>query len=393
MSVHSILRSYTVLIGLIVLLAYPAYLWFSDGLIDPTGEILIGRDFANYHNASVLVVKGEVHRLFDILSYRAFLAEVYGQPFELNWSYPPHFLFFTLPLAGLPYLVAYAVWTLVGLGVYLAATGRHLRRTYDLKAPQLVLLVAAPATLVNAFFGQNGFITGTLLYVGVRYSKDRPALAGLCLGLLTIKPQLGLLIPIMLLLTRQWRTIAVAVITALIAIAASAMVFGTQSWIDYFEKVVPYQRGVMEEGTGLFLQMMPSAYGLGRLLDLPPQICLLLQLPLSLFALGLTVWLFLKPRGNDEATVLLFLLCTFMVTPYAFNYDMTALTPALLAYWASAQVKQPLSGAQKFLILSLFLMPGIIFGAPVGPFVLIASAWILLGEIRGRGFKLSHATP
>lgn len=388
MSVHSILRSYSVLIGLVILAAYPTYIAFSDGLIDPTGEILIGRDFANYYNAAQLVVTGELHRLFDIIAYRAYLTDVFGQPFELNWSYPPHFLFFTLPLSGMPYLASYAVWTLVGLAVYCGFSARHLRRSYNLSAARLLLLLAAPATLVNAFFGQNGFITGTLLYFGVILSEKRPKLAGLCLGLLTVKPQLGLLIPIMLLLTRRWQTIAVASATAIIAIAASATLFGTQSWVDYFDEVIPYQRGVMEEGTGLFLQMMPSAFGFGRLADLPPHVCLVLQLPMSLIAVGMTVWLFMKSRGHREASILLFLVCTFMATPYAFNYDMTALTPAILAYWASKGAEENMNGAQKSIILGLFLLPGIVFGVPVGPVILIGSAWVLFREIAGRPISL-----
>ena len=271
MRVESVLKSYCILIGALIAVGYPIYLLSSQGLIDPTGEILIGRDFANYYNASQLAVTGELNRLFDIVEYRAYLNQTFGQRFELNWSYPPHFLFFALPLAGLPYLVAYGVWVCAGLGIYIGAAWRSAIERYHLRRSQVAVLLLAPATLINAFFGQNGFITGTLLYLGVRYTAQRPVLAGICFGILTIKPQLGLLIPVMLVLTRQWLTIAVAIATAMTLIAASGAAFGMQSWVDYFEKVLPYQRGVMEEGTGLFLQMMPSVYGLGRLIGLSPR--------------------------------------------------------------------------------------------------------------------------
>ena len=54
-------------------------------------------------------------------------------------------------------------------------------------------------------FSHRGLIGGTLGLM-----ERRPALAGVCLGLLTYKPQFGLLFPLVLIADRRWRTIAVA---------------------------------------------------------------------------------------------------------------------------------------------------------------------------------------
>jgi arabinofuranan 3-O-arabinosyltransferase len=51
--------------------------------------------------------------------------------------------------------------------------------------------------------------------------ERHPALAGICLGLLTYKPQFGLLFPIVLIADRRWLTIAVAALVALLLAALS----------------------------------------------------------------------------------------------------------------------------------------------------------------------------
>jgi hypothetical protein len=367
---------------------YPLYLYFSDGLIDPSGEILIGRDFANYYAASQLFLTNDLQVLFDLVEYRAYLESTFGHTFELNWSYPPSYLLFVLPLALLPYMFAYVGWVSVGASLYALSLRRVLPRPNQFGVHELVILLLAPATLINVFFGQNGFIFGTLLYLGLAFTGRRPIAAGLCFGLLTIKPQLGLLIPVMLLLTHQWRTIATATLTCGAVIVVSVLIFGANTWIDYVEKVLPVQRGVMEEGTGLFLKMLPGVFGLGRLLELEPRVAYLAQLPVSLFALSVTVWLFAKARSDKEAVRLLFIVAVFLATPYAFNYDMTALTPALIAYWNSRNIEQ-VQAKQKFVTISLFLLPWLLFAAPVGPFILIACAVILCVEISKSSRRLS----
>ena len=59
------------------------------------------------------------------------------------------------------------------------------------------LLVACgfPAATWNVTAGQNGFLTAALIGGTLGLMERRTALAGVCLGLLTYKPQFGLLFP------------------------------------------------------------------------------------------------------------------------------------------------------------------------------------------------------
>lgn len=257
--------AYAALVLCLVGIWYLSYLAQSHGMMDPSGQHLIGGDFINYYSASDLWQSGQINTLFDVHEYQAYLSELYGQAMPRNWSYPPSFILFLLPLSALPYVSAYVVWAVGGLVVFIGTTLKSTANQMSSHWHSYALMVAlAPASLINAFFGQNGFITGVLLYAGVRLASTRPIVSGICIGLLTIKPQLGLLIPIMLILTRNWTAILSATLTAIILCSVSVLVFGWQSWIDYFELVLPFQRYVMEEWGGLFLKMMPSAYALGR---------------------------------------------------------------------------------------------------------------------------------
>src|SRR5205085_473551 len=63
--------------------------------------------------------------------------------------------------------------------------------------------------------------------------RDRPWLAGIFIGLMTFKPQLGILLPFALLAAREWRSIAGAVITTAGCLAAATLWLGVGIWADY----------------------------------------------------------------------------------------------------------------------------------------------------------------
>src|SRR3546814_10644419 len=106
----------------------------------------------------------------------------------------------------------------------------------------------------------NGFLTGALLIGGLRLLGTKPIVAGILFGILTVKPQLGILLPFALLAARQWTAIAAAGATTVLLVGISVLLFGWESWQAYIDLVIPLQTAIMTEGSGLFLPMMPSAY-------------------------------------------------------------------------------------------------------------------------------------
>ncbi|RIJ31621.1 glycosyltransferase family 87 protein [Henriciella algicola] len=386
---------YAVAILSVSAIAYGVYLSAADGLIDVTGRELIGRDFVNYYSASRLILHGAGETLMKVGEYRAYLQVQYEIALGLNWSYPPHYLFFVLPLGFFGYLPAYALWIGAGTVLFVAATRLGLGAQRQDWATYALFTLAAPAFLVNAAFGQNGLITGALLFLGVSLVRHRPILAGICLGALTVKPQLGLLIPVFLLLRGHWTVIGSAVVTSAAMIFLSALLFGVELWQDYFEQVLPFQRIVAEEGTGIFLRMMPTGFALGRLAGLDASTAMVVQAPFSLLALGVVVWTFRKPSAAPDLETALLLVAVFLFSPYAFNYDMLALVPALYLVFSRQTGDGPALTRFNLVMAALLFLPLITFFAPLGPVILTAAALLLAQQIAvARGSNaVSASTP
>ena len=102
--------------------------------------------------------------------------------------------------------------------------------------------------LTNTLVGQNGFLTAALIGATLYLIPVRPVLAGICLGLLSYKPQYGLLFPIVLIAAAQWRVFASAAVTTIVLAAASWLAFGTDSWRAFVEWMPMFSQAFLVEG-------------------------------------------------------------------------------------------------------------------------------------------------
>lgn len=307
-----------------------SYISSVNGLIDATSNLL-GRDFVNMWAGARAAAGGALDRVFAIEAYRAFLGELFGLSLPPhNWSYPPHLLPFVSPLARLPYLTALIVWSLAGLAIYLWCCVRPGAGKFEIAA-----LALAPASLVNLITGQNGFFTAAMLWSGLSLLDRKPVIAGIALGLLTVKPQLGLLIPFILLIDRRRAVIASACITTASLLAVTALLYGPQVFSAYVEKALPHQAYVFTQTEGIFVSMMPTAFMNVRLMGLDASAAWLVQLPVTVAGIVFTLWLW--RRTNDRALKAAAVVAgTFLALPYLFNYDMTIFTPVLVSLWGRA---------------------------------------------------------
>jgi hypothetical protein len=218
----------------------------------------------------------------------------------------------------MPYMPAYVLYSLFGLILYLAVVtdGRP-------RADHLVLLILAPAVTVNIWCGQTGFLIAALLIGGLTQLDRRPLLAGVLFGLLSIKPQLGLLLPLMLALTGRWRTIAAAAATIAVLVAAASLAFGPNVWIAYVNDAMPTQTAVIFKDFEHYMVHMPTAFMNAKAARLPLSVAISAQALVSAAAVLAVAWTFWRRREPDLSNAL-FVTATFLVTPYAFNYDMVA---------------------------------------------------------------------
>ncbi|MBW4093260.1 MAG: DUF2029 domain-containing protein [Proteobacteria bacterium] len=238
------------------------------------------------------------------------------------FAYPPSFLLVIWPLALAPRLLAYVVWSAVGLGAYLAATMEAPWRR-----PIAVLLVLAPATGLTLQTGQDGLLLAALLIGGCRLLGRRPVLAGVLLGLAACKPQFGLLVPLALLAACQWRAIAAATATVLASVLASAAAFGWAMWGRWITALWGLSGFVA--GNKRLHTLMPTVTGSLHLMGAGPVARTLAQIAVGLIA-AICVWLCWR-RGPGRLASAALLAGCFLATPYAFCFDLPILNGALLA--------------------------------------------------------------
>jgi alpha-1,2-mannosyltransferase len=293
------------------------YLIYSPLPYDPVGY-LIGRDFVNTWLGGQLALTGDPGAYFGPDAYNGLLAERFGPSYPRHiWSYPPPFLLFTWPFGLLPYIPAYVLYTLIGLITYLAVACEGRRPS----AQELLLLILAPAVIVNIWCGQTGFFVAALLIGGLVSFDRRPILAGVLFGLLCIKPQLGLLLPLMLALTGRWRVIGAAAATIAALVAAATISFGPNVWTAYVNDAMPTQGAVVAKSFEHFMAHMPTAFMNARVAGFSMPVAIAAQIVLSAAAVAAVVWTFWRARERDLSNMLL-VTATFVATPYAFNYDM-----------------------------------------------------------------------
>ncbi|HYP64442.1 MAG TPA: glycosyltransferase family 87 protein [Acidocella sp.] len=237
------------------------------------------------------------------------------------FTYPPDVLLLTGWLRALPYNAARAIWLLAGLCCFAAAGWAFLRRRAGVLA-----LLASPAALLCIVLGQSSFFIGALLLGGLAALPRRPILAGLLFGLLTIKPQMGLLLPFLLLALGQWRAIAAATVTAALLVALSALVLPAQLWRLWLASLPQIQHDYFSGSTNLNIMITPAANALH--LGAPPHLALALQAACTLAA-AICVWAAAR-RGTYQAAVAVLLAASFIAQPHAYAYDLVTLPAALM---------------------------------------------------------------
>src|SRR5260370_7037842 len=76
----------------------------------------------------------------------------------------------------------------------------------------------------------------------------RSVLSGICLGLLSYKPQYGLLFPLVLIAASQWTVFFTAGAVAVAMALASWLAFGTESWQAFFHWMPMFSQAFLTEG-------------------------------------------------------------------------------------------------------------------------------------------------
>jgi hypothetical protein len=321
-------------------------------------QTMTGLQLDSRHLASDFVVFWTAARSAAPYDFEALTAAQYWymatetlRPF----AYPPSFLPWLEPLAGLPMWPAFLVWT--------GGTAALFTLVWSRIAGPIPALtgLAAPIALFGLVPGQMIFLFGSLVVGGLALADRRPVAAGLLLGAAaTIKPQLLLLVPLALAAAGLWRTLAAAILAGAGIGALCLLVQGTDPWLAWIEALprflqVVRDTGMMEHG------ITPSAWLEKVEVDGATEAAA----RLALGAAGVfAVWVIFR-RGRDVRQHILALVSgTLLVLPYAMPYELAVAAPAAASLLLDRR-QAPLTWFACFAFLTAaghFLAPALMLG-------------------------------
>ena len=282
-------------------------------------------DFVNVWSAGRLVLEGHPAIAYDWDIQKQMQVAVLGQSYQGNfaWHYPPPFLFIAAVLAHFPYAAAFAGWAAVSFLPYLAAVRAIVGRSFG-----LLLAAALPVVFTNTLVGQNGFLTASLIGGTLVLMPKRPVLSGICLGLLSYKPQYGLLFPLVLIAASQWRVFITAGVVMVLLAAVSWCAFGTESWQAFVHWMPMFDKAFLVEGRAPWGKMQ-SIFALTRYFNGPGWLAWTLQWIMSGSVAILLVSLWRSRKVQYPLKAAAVAAGTLLVTPYLFLYDEMVLAIAI----------------------------------------------------------------
>ena len=317
----------------------------------------VGKDFAGLYSASqVLLADGPAELLNQPHLFEVERA-ISGSNLHQAWVYPPVMLLLVAPLATLPYLPAFAAWMVVGCVPLIAM----IRRLIGLP---LAVAAVLPGVLHIVATGQNGALTASLLLGGVAaVDSKRPWLAGALFGVTIYKPQMCLLIPICLLAGRCYSALAAMIVTGIVLVGATLLLFGLDPWFGFLARLGPQMAEVL---SGVVPQnRFPTVFIAVLRLTGRLELAQMIQAGSTLLAI-LAVWSVWRRNAGLLPRVLILAAAIPLATPYMLEYDLVLTAfPAAFVFVRAARGE---ATAVDWLALPVLwlMVPGIWFASYFG---------------------------
>lgn len=296
-------------------------------------------DFISFWAAAKLALQGHAADAYS----SARLGEIQGQVMALGTSmpfgYPPPFLLFIVPAGLLPYGIAAALW----IGASYAA--------YHLAAQKLMpgfgwAIAGFIPILTCGMLGQSAMLLAGISFLAFSLLGTAPFAAGLLLGCLIVKPQLGLLLPLAFLAGAKWKAMIGAAVSTGSLLILAWLLFGTEAYVGFLGSL-GRSSSIVADGMVSWHKMV-GVYPALRQLGAPTMLAWSLHAVVAIAAAGAMCWIWRKnedPLGLGAA----FSAATMLGSPYLYQYDMVSLLMAFAWLW-----KQ---GAPAPLLAGLWLLP------------------------------------
>jgi glycosyl transferase family 87 len=309
----------------------------TPGLLDRHG-LVKGTDFVHFYVLGSLALQHHGSALYNTLFQTAIAQQIVpgAQPLYFVALYGPQVSLLFEPFARLPYGWGLIAWSLVSAALYgicCWAIRKTCPRLKQRRATIIILATAYPAFFHLIAWGQTSapaLACFTLAYLALR--SKRQFLAGLAIGLLIYKPQLGFVAVLLFLFSGQWNAVGGALISAAAELSIGWIYYGTGVMRDYAEAVWHLQKVLP------YLEPRPytvhSLRAFWSMLIPVPALATLLYVVSAGVVLVVTtaVW---RSKSVLSLRFSAMLLATVLIAPHLTVYDLVVLAPAflLLADW------------------------------------------------------------
>jgi len=361
------LRAHGIILALCL---WSVYVWdvANSGLLERNGN-LKGTDFLHLYTLGSLAIAHRGADLYDMNAQAALAAQLVPRAAGIRYLplYPPQVSMFFAPLAHFSYGWALVLWWGCGAVIYGAccySVWRACPSLRDYGSTIVILAIAFPAFFHLIAWGQTSAVAlacFTLTFFLLR--ERRELIAGLVLGCLIFKPQLGVAAAIVFVAIGAWKTVLAAAISAAGQLSVGVLYYGIEPfrhWIRMLWNV----RAVLP-------LLEPRLYQTHSLrtfwsLLLPwPKLSLGFYLLSAALVLGLTIACWRRSRNVPlPLRYSALLLASVLVSPHLTVYDLVILAPAflLLADWLVAQPPTASTWRLGTLIYLTYMLP------LIGPF-------------------------
>jgi hypothetical protein len=290
----------------------------------------------------------------------------------MEWLYPPTALALVPVLALVPYGISYALFTAVSMGAFLASLSRIVpARRY------MGLWLIFPAATLGWSFGQGTLLLAALMTLAAVELDRRPNLSGFCIGLLLVKPHIGVIILGALFCGRRWHAVGAALATASLMVLGSVGLFGVEAWAAWFEKV---QLGMsMGMAANLTIYDAVAVQASALTFGLTPNAGRAAQLLSTIGAICVVAWVWWRDRGPISRWGAV-AVAPALASPYMHAYDLAVLALPI-ALVARRELQRGGPAFEKLVLLSFTLLALYAFpffsGIQVTPLVL----WVALAQL------------
>ncbi len=331
--------------------AFQAVALFNAPGTRDTAGVVKGHDFVHFYVLGSLARTGDYLRMYD---QRALTAEMWRLVPESHGAsfipaYGPVFAAAFIPFAALPYVTAVHAWLTCTAIAYVLAAWTIARMLPGIRSriTLWLLITLSPGFWVTVIMGQTSSMSLAAIAAGWwLLERNRPLSAGVVLGLLLLKPSLGVTLFGVFVIGRAWRLVGGMGASFMVQTAVSLALAGVSGTVAHIETVSAL---VSHGGLRVSLpQDLHSFAGFFRLLLGETRIAVIAYAVAGLgcAVLAGTFWRTDAPLRRRYAVAVLGMV---LAAPHLYLYDLLLLTPTLAVAWEAGA---PPNGDRRLLAFS-----------------------------------------